>query len=466
MAQESKTSDNDPWTELQKSTKITFETLMNEIQTTDKSAALTVGKFHDEAQIQKQTGIFSWFSTTVDTKKNEMMRDPLYQYTILNSNKLTPSIKQAWVHQTTSFSPAIDRAVGCMAGMGIGDAVGHPLEFVPIDWIEKPLAERPRFSYKDQQWYNECNKFKLQRGQWTDDASMGLCIADSFILCDAYKGSDIRIRFWNWWQNGYNNAFKLDKDRHFKASVGLGGNISSSIYSCKHGVVPTERYQVDHDKEDSGNGSLMRLAAVPIYFHNNLQNAMNNAFESSFTTHPGYIAAEACSLLANIVVSAIHPKENNIDFEPRSNVKQFMEVVTTKYGEMLMQQRENMKSKMDTMEVKDEEKGDLNEEYKLLLRQYNAKELVLRLINSAEVENKEICWNWKSNLGELPILDCFYRRCGTRDRTKCRDKYNGYPVSPGYWGSYCMDGLSMAMHCVYHSECFADAIEKCVNMLG
>ena len=49
-----------------------------------------------------------------------------------------------------------------------------------------------------------------------------------------------------------------------RASVGLGGNISKSIYSMKQGEKPTERFE--SSGEDSGNGSLMRLAPIPIFF--------------------------------------------------------------------------------------------------------------------------------------------------------------------------------------------------------
>ena len=138
---------------------------------------------------------------------------------------------------------------------------------------------------------------------------------------------------------GYNNAFKYDNQRNPQNSVGLGGNISQSIFSCKYGTIPTERYEVDHNDEDSGNGSLMRLAPIPIYFHSDIDIARKYAFESSFTTHPGYIAAEACSLMAYIIVAAIHFKENGIDFMPQANVQKFMKIVTERYLKILIDER-------------------------------------------------------------------------------------------------------------------------------
>lgn len=58
---------------------------------------------------------------------------------------------------------------------------------------------------------------------------MALCLADS-LLCTTYDAGldarDLRLRFLNWWDMGYNNAFSNDSARRGGSSVGLGGNIS------------------------------------------------------------------------------------------------------------------------------------------------------------------------------------------------------------------------------------------------
>ena len=102
----------------------------------------------------------------------------------------------------------------------------------------------------------------------------------------------------------YNTAFGNDKTRRFgQTAVGLGGNISKSIFSCKEGVQPPAIFQ--SAGEDSGNGSLMRLAPIPIFYSNNPGDAIKYAQLSSLTTHPGRIAAEACGFLSFLVQSAI-----------------------------------------------------------------------------------------------------------------------------------------------------------------
>merc|ERR1719197_1072308 len=100
--------------------------------------------------------------------------------------------------------------------MAVGDALGHPFEFMPA----QDTPQRAKFDLDTFSFHNENNTFGLARGQWTDDASMGLCMADSLIAQHGFDGSDMRIRFWCWWNCGYNNAFRLDDTR--EQSVGLG----------------------------------------------------------------------------------------------------------------------------------------------------------------------------------------------------------------------------------------------------
>ncbi len=46
------------------------------------------------------------------------------------------------------------------------------------------------------------NSFRLAPGQWTDDTSMGLCLADSLLTEGEYNGANVRVWFWNWYARG------------------------------------------------------------------------------------------------------------------------------------------------------------------------------------------------------------------------------------------------------------------------
>ena len=68
------------------------------------------------------------------------------------------------------------------------------------------------------------------------------------------------------------------------------------------------------------------------------------------------------------------------------------------------------KGDMDVDDESDDKDND-GDDLSLLKRQFNAKGLIIRLIKSDEIDDKEICWNWKSKYGELPIIECYHRRC-------------------------------------------------------
>jgi len=151
-------------------------------------------------------------------------RDDLNDYSMFEKFPLEQ--KKELVESATR-NGGMNRAMGSMCGMAVGDALGHPFEFMPAQ-------DSPKNSYFDLEtmsFIKESNTFRLKRGQWTDDASMGLCMADSLILKKRFDGGDMRVRFWCWWNRGYNNAFRKDPTR--SSSCGLGGNISKSLMLCR-----------------------------------------------------------------------------------------------------------------------------------------------------------------------------------------------------------------------------------------
>eukprot|EP01084_Bolivina_argentea_P101547 182037_1 len=344
--------------------------------------------------------------------------------------EIDTKLKLEYVKLCIDKNEYLSRAIGSMLGMGIGDATGAPLEFIPcVDEYKQSY-----FTLKGaNKWMNEQNAFSLKRGQWTDDASMGLCMADSLILHKKYNGSDIRIRFWNWWNNGYNNAFRLDKEKGCKSSVGLGGNISKSIFSMRDNETPTAQYVSASNKDDSGNGSIMRLAPIPVFFCHCRQSpkmidiAMEFTKQSSFTTHPGYIAAECCALMSYVMIHAIHRQNEEKD------LRVFLERITNEYLKRIEIQHSKLKEgKQELIESKQfkdvqrkveaESNAWRNIEYKLqhLDRQIIAQAYVMRLIKSEEADDStERCWNWKTQYGDLGI---------DKTMTNRGSNYNGYPT--------------------------------------
>merc|ERR1719330_2274717 len=77
------------------------------------------------------------------------------------------------------------------------------------------------------------------------------------------------------------------------------------------------------------------------------------------------------------------------------------------------------------------------------------------LVTSTPVNDTERCWNWRSE--RIDIEGTLQARGSS---------YNGYPVSAGYFGSYSLDGLALALWAVYNTRSFDEAVARCVNLLG
>merc|ERR1712130_1014597 len=125
----------------------------------------------------------------------------LSTYTILSlSDPLRNSIQTLVFNPSSAdnepWSEEEKRALACMMGMAVGDALGAPLEFLPL-----------RYNHTFIQGFDDIlsarSRFSLKPGQWTDDASMGLCLGESLLVCPEFDPLDTRVRFLNWWYFGY-----------------------------------------------------------------------------------------------------------------------------------------------------------------------------------------------------------------------------------------------------------------------
>jgi len=84
--------------------------------------------------------------------------------------------------------PRIEPA-GCLLGLAVGDAIGTTLEF------------RSRDTYAPLTDTIGGGPFNLAPGEWTDDTSMALCLADSLIQNGDLDETDLMRRFMRWWSS-------------------------------------------------------------------------------------------------------------------------------------------------------------------------------------------------------------------------------------------------------------------------
>ena len=283
------------------------------------------------------------------------------------------------VRGEAAFSSAHEsRALACMLCMACGDALGHTLEFFPVRYGVAPFhsslaASSSSSSSSESSSSNSSSssssssssnsssssaaasasstfaassdpividkmlgggRFMLRPGQWTDDTSMGLCLADSLLLSSVNTATgaavfdplDVMLRFEAWWHFGYNNAFANDAARQNKHSVGLGGNISHALRRFLTEGEPQTRAG---NRQTSGNGGIMRLAPVPVTFFRTPALAMRVARASSLVTHQGEEAAECARLLALICSEAIRRSSGDAAVDPRQLLDSLADLFTS-----------------------------------------------------------------------------------------------------------------------------------------
>lgn len=173
-----------------------------------------------------------------------------------------------------------DNVRGALIGLATGDAVGTTLEFQPPGSFT-PITDMV-----------EGGPFGLALGEWTDDTSMALCLAESLIECRGFDAHDQMTRYVRWMDDGYYSV----KGQCFD----IGGNTSFALHNFKATGDPFAG-----DADSAGNGSLMRLAPVPMYFRRDPAQAIEMAGESSRTTHPAPQAVDACRYFAGLLVGAM-----------------------------------------------------------------------------------------------------------------------------------------------------------------
>ncbi len=85
----------------------------------------------------------------------------------------------------------LDRAVGALLGLAVGDAVGTTLEFKAPGTFA-PISDMVGGG-----------PFRLAAGEWTDDTSMALCLAESILDTGAMDLDDQLRRYLLWKDEGY-----------------------------------------------------------------------------------------------------------------------------------------------------------------------------------------------------------------------------------------------------------------------
>jgi ADP-ribosyl-[dinitrogen reductase] hydrolase len=176
----------------------------------------------------------------------------------------------------------INRFRGCLIGLAVGDAVGTAVEF------------KPRGSFAPVKDMTGGGPFSLPIGAWTDDTSMALCLATSLVEKHGFDTLDQMERYLRWYHEGYLSSIGRCFD--------IGNATSSALARFERSGDP---FSGSDDPHSAGNGSIMRLAPVPMFFAHDPQAAVAYAVESSRITHAAQECLDACRFFAAILLAAL-----------------------------------------------------------------------------------------------------------------------------------------------------------------
>lgn len=178
----------------------------------------------------------------------------------------------------------MSKAKGAFYGNLIGDALGAPVEFQPRDSFP-PVTDMLL-----------CETWDLPAGSFTDDGSMMLCLAASIVNAGGIQDpANVLAHYFAWYAEGYmsvnGNCF----------DIGYTTRAALEDYA-ERGILEAETV----DEFQAGNGSVMRLAPIPVVFYNQpLECIWAQGAASSRTTHASAAAVWGCGLWATLTALAI-----------------------------------------------------------------------------------------------------------------------------------------------------------------
>jgi ADP-ribosyl-[dinitrogen reductase] hydrolase len=177
----------------------------------------------------------------------------------------------------------LQRYRGSLLGLAAGDALGAPLEGLPPGSFS-PVSDMVGGGFHG-----------VEPGQWTDDTSLALCLAESLIERRGFDPTDQLERYLRWYRDGH------------LSSKGYCFGIGMTTREALHRFEKTrEPYCGPTDPMKAGNGSIMRLAPVPLFFAQRPREAIERSADSSRTTHGATNTVDACRYLGALLVGAVN----------------------------------------------------------------------------------------------------------------------------------------------------------------
>lgn len=167
-------------------------------------------------------------------------------------------------------------------GCAVGDALGVPFEF------------KNRGSFKCEKMTGN-GTHNQEKGTWSDDTSMTLCLADC--IADDFSYTQLAFNFLAWYKKGDYTANGDVFD--------IGNATINALENFRNGVSVLEAGGIS--EYSNGNGSLMRIAPLVLYTKNmSIAERFEICKNVSSITHRHDISVSACLIYTEFLRSLIN----------------------------------------------------------------------------------------------------------------------------------------------------------------
>lgn len=190
-----------------------------------------------------------------------------------------------------------DRRVGALLGLAIGDALGAAVEFMAPGTFD-PVGG-----------YRAGGPHGLEPGEWTDDTSMALALADS-LTHSGWSLDDQANRYLAWYREGKYSV----NGRCFDI-----GNATRAALT-KFEQTGDAATAGGTDEFSAGNGSIMRLAPVPAFFADlypgRAAELIRYGHDSSLPTHRAWQATSAAAYMTVLLAAMMAGESRAVVLAP------------------------------------------------------------------------------------------------------------------------------------------------------
>jgi ADP-ribosyl-[dinitrogen reductase] hydrolase len=177
----------------------------------------------------------------------------------------------------------LDRALGCMLGLVIGDSLGSQVEFRHANEIRADYPNGVRNLAVSPVW-------QTLAGQPTDDSELGLALARSLVGRAEYDPEAAATAYGRWYRSKPFDCGTTTA-RAFGAAANAGVDKASAARRAA-------------DPSSQANGSLMRVAPIGVWATDPPQ-AARAATDDSRLSHPHPVCLAACAAFAAAIAAAL-----------------------------------------------------------------------------------------------------------------------------------------------------------------